>query len=33
MMKTHYLSAILLTDDIETGYLQTIPLWHFGLMY
>lgn len=20
-------------DDIETGFLQTIPLWHFGLMY
>lgn len=20
-------------DDIETGYLNTIPLWHFGLMY
>lgn len=20
-------------DDIETGFLHTIPLWHFGLMY
>ena len=20
-------------DDIEIGYLNTIPLWHFGLMY
>ena len=20
-------------DDIENGYLNTIPLWHFGLMY
>lgn len=20
-------------DDIETGFLKTIPLWHFGLMY
>lgn len=20
-------------DDIERGYLNTIPLWHFGLMY
>lgn len=20
-------------DDIESGYLNTIPLWHFGLMY
>lgn len=23
----------LVKDDIETGYLNTIPLWHFGLMY
>ena len=22
-----------LKDDIEIGYLNTIPLWHFGLMY
>ena len=20
-------------DDIESGYLNTIPLWYFGLMY
>lgn len=20
-------------DDIESGFLNTIPLWHFGLMY
>jgi predicted AAA+ superfamily ATPase len=20
-------------DDIETGFLNTIPLWHFGLLY
>ena len=20
-------------DDIEIGYLNTVPLWHFGLMY
>ena len=20
-------------DDLETGFLNTIPLWHFGLMY
>lgn len=23
----------LVKDDIERGYLNTIPLWHFGLMY
>lgn len=23
----------LVKDDIETGYLNTIPLWHFGLLY
>lgn len=23
----------LVKDDIEKGYLNTIPLWHFGLMY
>lgn len=23
----------LVKDDIETGYLNTIPIWHFGLMY
>jgi predicted AAA+ superfamily ATPase len=23
----------LVKDDIESGYLNTIPLWHFGLMY
>lgn len=23
----------LVKDDIETGYLNSIPLWHFGLMY
>ncbi|MBN3582550.1 AAA family ATPase [Algoriphagus aestuarii] len=23
----------LVKDDIENGYLNTIPLWHFGLMY
>lgn len=25
--------GFLVKDDIETGYLNTIPLWHFGLMY
>lgn len=25
--------AYIIKDDIETGYMQTIPLWHFGLMY
>lgn len=23
----------LVKDDLERGYLNTIPLWHFGLMY
>lgn len=23
----------IIKDDIETGFLNTIPLWHFGLMY
>ena len=23
----------LVKDDIEIGFLNTIPLWHFGLMY
>ena len=31
--KNALLECVLLKDDIETGYLQTIPLWHFGLMY
>lgn len=26
-------NGYLIKDDIETGYLNTIPLWHFGLMY
>ncbi len=25
--------GFIVKDDIETGYLNTIPLWHFGLMY
>lgn len=25
--------GFLVKDDIETSYLNTIPLWHFGLMY
>lgn len=25
--------GFLVKDDIERGYLNTIPLWHFGLMY
>lgn len=25
--------AFLVKDDIETGFLNTIPLWHFGLLY
>ena len=25
--------GFIVKDDIETGFLQTIPLWHFGLMY
>src|SRR5690606_27265009 len=25
--------AFVLKDDIEIGYLNTLPLWHFGLMY
>jgi hypothetical protein len=25
--------GFLVKDDIETGFLNTIPLWHFGLMY
>jgi len=26
-------NGYLVKDDIESGYLKTIPLWHFGLMY
>lgn len=26
-------SGYVVKDDIEIGYLNTIPLWHFGLMY
>ena len=26
-------NGFLIKDDIENGYLNTIPLWHFGLMY
>ncbi len=26
-------NAFVVKDDIEHGYLNTIPLWHFGLMY
>lgn len=26
-------NAYVLKDDIESGYLRTIPLWHFGLLY
>lgn len=26
-------NGYLVKDDIERGYLNTIPLWHFGLMY
>lgn len=25
--------GFLVKDDIETGFLNSIPLWHFGLMY
>ena len=25
--------GFIVKDDIEQGYLNTIPLWHFGLMY
>src|SRR5690606_22590129 len=25
--------AFVVKDDIESGFLNTIPLWHFGLMY
>ena len=26
-------NGFLVKDDIETGFFNTIPLWHFGLMY
>ena len=26
-------NAFIIRDDIESGFLNTIPLWHFGLMY
>ena len=26
-------NGYIVKDDIENGYLNTIPLWHFGLMY
>lgn len=26
-------NGYIIKDDIENGYLNTIPLWHFGLMY
>ena len=26
-------NGFVVKDDIERGYLTTIPLWHFGLMY
>ncbi len=26
-------TGFVVKDDIERGFLQTIPLWHFGLMY
>jgi predicted AAA+ superfamily ATPase len=26
-------NGFVVKDDIESGYLNTIPLWHFGLMY
>jgi predicted AAA+ superfamily ATPase len=26
-------NAFVVKDDIEQGYLNTIPLWHFGLIY
>jgi uncharacterized protein len=26
-------NAFFVRDDIEAGFLNTIPLWHFGLMY
>lgn len=26
-------NGFLVKDDIEIGYLNTIPMWHFGLMY
>ncbi len=25
--------GFLVKDDIETGFINTIPLWHFGLLY
>lgn len=29
----HSDKGFVVKDDIETGFLNTIPLWHFGLMY
>ena len=26
-------AAYVVKDDIETGYANVIPLWHFGMMY
>ena len=26
-------NGIIVRDDIEDGYLNIIPLWHFGLLY
>ena len=26
-------NGFLVKDDIESGFFNTIPLWHFGLMY
>jgi hypothetical protein len=26
-------SGFVVKDDIESGYINVIPLWHFGLMY
>ena len=26
-------NGFVVKDDIESGFLNTIPLWHFGLLY
>ena len=25
--------GVVVKDDIERGYLQVVPLWHFGFLY
>jgi uncharacterized protein len=29
----HAKKGFVVKDDIERGYINVIPLWHFGLMY